>query len=260
MKIGVCGGFERLDAAAAYGFSYLEPSAMGLRSFSQKELLEGKQKAQDLGMTIDGTNGFFNTEVALYFDPQEKIRDYAKRNFENVSLLGGSYCVVGSGTARNVPEGMSYEETFDRFAAIMRLLGETAAPYGIEIILEPLRPKETTLIHTLLEGLALCRKVDHPNVGCLVDFFHFFCCDESLDELDQVREGELRHVHLARPNLDRAYPQKDDAFIVSSWAKKLKEIGYDKRVSLECGFPNGFEKDARDAMQQMQVFLPFVQE
>lgn len=255
MKIGVCGGFDRLIYAKLSGFSYLEPSAMALRSMSRHELMEAKRKVLDVGMSIEGTNGFFSPEFILYQESTEKILDYARRNFENVSFLGGSYCVVGSGKARNVPKGMPMEEGQRRFAEILSLLGEAALPYGIEIILEPLRKQETNLIHTLSEGIDLCRRIDDPNVGCLVDFFHFFCNGESLEDLDHLREGELRHVHLARPNADRAYPQAEDAPVVAAWAAKLKEIGYDRRVSLECGFPNGFEKDAAEAYRQARVFL-----
>ena len=77
---------------------------------------------------------------------------------------------------------------------------------------------------------------------------------EDLNDLNKLRPGELKHVHLARPNPDRDAPIKEDYNVLMVWANKLREIGYTGRVSLECLWKYGFENSVKEAGEQMKVF------
>ena len=67
----------------------------------------------------------------------------------------------------------------------------------------------------------------------MLDLFHFFMNGEDLSVIDGLRPGELGHIHIARPNADRGCPRESDRQTIGEWAKKLKEYGYDGRISLE---------------------------
>jgi sugar phosphate isomerase/epimerase len=255
MKIGVCCGEREFNAAGRSGFAYVEMSAQTVRNLDAEALKALRERAFSEGLTIDGFNGFFSGEVSLYDDPLEKITAYAEKNFYAARELGASYCVVGSGRNRFVPEGMDKKDAEAKFMEIMDGIGDKAGQYGVQVILEPLRYAETNLLNTLSEGIAFCRAVGNPNVSCLVDFYHFFMNGESYDIFDTLRPGEITHVHLARPNQDRVYPKKEDAPVLEQWAGLLRKIKYDRRISLECNWAGGFEAGALEAYPNVSMFM-----
>ena len=103
------------------------------------------------------------------------------------------------------------------------------------------------MINTFEQGLALCRAAGVGNLGCLVDLYHFYKNGEDLSVFDDLEPGDLRHVHLARPDEDRRAPTEADAETLKLWAEKLKASGYDGRVSLECIWGDDFGGEAKTA-------------
>lgn len=247
IRFGVCCLPESFAAAKNAGLDYAEISMAYLHGKSKAELYEIKQKATDNGLCIDGFNGFFGSGISLYGDPLDLILSYSKENFEIANILGGKYCVFGCGWLRKTPDNADKSETEKRFAYILTQIAELAEKYGVELILEPLCTDETDIINTFEEGLRLCRAADIKNLGCLVDFYHFYKNGEDLSVFDSLKPGEPRHVHLARANDDRAAPTEADRETLTVWAKKLKAIGYDKRISLECRWSKDYENDLMTA-------------
>ena len=114
-------------------------------------------------------------------------------------------------------------------------------------------PIERNFINTVDEGAAMCRMTGHSSVGLLVDFYHFYMNGEDLDELGRAADI-LWHAHIARPSRDRGAPKEKDIPAITEYAEVLKRIGYNARLSLECNWQNGVDKDAGDALKVMSVF------
>ena len=254
MKLGVCCAENGFSAVGKSGFSYAEIATAFVRGKDNASILELRKRAEENGLTIDGFNGFFTGNISLYNDPIDKILDFSEEAFNAAAVLGASYCVVGSGAYRAVPEGMDREKAYDRFMNLMDHMGKRAAGYGVEVILEPLRKAETNLLNTFSEGLEFCRAIGNPNVGCLVDFYHFFMNGEELSVFDTVKPGELRHVHIARPDPDRGQPKAEDAVVLKEWADALKRAGYSGRVSVECAWKGDFEQGTKEAYANLDAF------
>ena len=256
MKFGVCGSPAIADDAARAGFDYLELTCATVRDLSDGELDELRKTLAEKGLTVGSLNCFFPSTVHL-IGAQANLPEalnYAERNLNAARRLGVPVCVVGSGGSRKIPEGFDPDEARESFAAFLDQLGDLGAERGVKIALEPLNRSETNLINTVTEGIALCRQIGNRNVGCLVDFYHFFRNGEDLSELDAFRPGELPHVHLARPNVDRNAPGPDDAPVLAAWADKLKQIGYDGSLSLECGWKPNLPSLIGQAAEQLRVF------
>ena len=246
MKIGICRTDDIYDAAVRCGLDYVEPAMCAIRDKQDSELREMRRRAEDKGLTLDGTNGFFGGDVRLY-DDDKAVCDYAARNFEAANIIGASYCVIGSGTARAVPEGGDKQVYLERFAGIIYNVGNVALQYGVEVYIEHLRKEESNIINTFDEAVRFCRGVGLSNVGCLLDLFHFYSSGEDLAELDKLAPGELKHVHIARPNPDRFAPRAEDEKAIKEWTDKLKMIGYDGRLSLECRW-DSFETELAEGV------------
>ena len=256
MKLGICGSEGQFAAAAKNGFAYMDVPLTAVRQLTGDALRALRDKALARGLSMDCFVCFFGPEVTLYGGTkvQEAALEYATRNFEAVRSLGGSICCIGSGGARSAPEGMDRGQAEEELVALLQKLADRAADYGVSLAVEPLRPEETNMINTIADGIRIKRAVDRKNLGCLVDFFHAYSNGEPLSELDRLRPGELIHVHLARPNPDRCAPREEDTDTLTAWRDKLREIGYDGRVTLECVWKPDFDTAAAEAARVMRIF------
>ena len=246
IEIGVCCLPDNFAAVKDAGLDYVEMSMAYLHDKKSEELKEIKRKSDGLGLSTPGFNGFFGGGISLYNDPLDKILSYCKQSFEIANSFDASYCVFGCGWLRRVPEGADKAETEARFADILCNISNLAAGYGVQIALEPLCYDETDLINTFEEGLNVCRRANVKNLGCLVDFYHFYKNGEDLSVFDTLKDGEPCHVHLARPDADRAAPTDKDKETLIKWADKLNAAGYDGRISLECRW-NDFDNELKTA-------------
>jgi len=49
---------------------------------------------------------------------------------------------------------------------------------------------------TLPTGLKLTREAAHPNLGLTFDFYNFWSGLNKFEDMDEIRPGEIRHVHF----------------------------------------------------------------
>jgi sugar phosphate isomerase/epimerase len=101
--------------------------------------------------------------------------------------------------------------------------------------------RQSPYMSTLLTALRTSRQAAHPNFGVMFDFYHFWSGHNRLEDMDQIRPGEITHVHfqdvpdIPRELLDnntRAIPGDGGAPLVSM-LKKLQEKGYAGPLSVE---------------------------
>jgi len=56
--------------------------------------------------------------------------------------------------------------------------------------------RASTFIATLPTALRLVREAGHPNVRPMLDFYHFWSGLSKFEDLEQIRAGEIHHVHF----------------------------------------------------------------
>ena len=234
MKFGVCGGMNRLPSIIEAGYDYIELNFSTLAKMSEEEFVALREELARRNFRAEAFNGFFKADVCLYGKDADlqAIAAYCETAFSRAAQIGGEVAVLGSGGARAIPEGMSKEEAEEQFCRVLTVCGDVAQKYGMRIAIEPLRASECNFINLVSEGAAICRRVNHPAVKLLVDFFHFWCGEEPLSHIADAADV-LIHAHLARPNLDRCMPREEDRETVALWAQALRDIGYTGRLSLE---------------------------
>lgn len=253
MRFGVSCSFDWIPALKDAGYDYIETSLVGLLEKSDEEIAEISKQLEQYDMKLEVVNCFFPFNKSLYSEDAEYFRDHAAKGLRLAASLGCKIAVIGSGGARRIPEDITVELAKKHFSDILRICGEEAEKNGIKIVVEPLRHKETNFIHTITEGIEIATMANHPAVGTLIDFFHFHCNEETLDELDTL-QGPIYHTHLARPSIDRCFPQPCDSETVIAWAQKLKAMGYNDRLSLECRFTSNYKHELKVARQVLESF------
>lgn len=260
MKFGVCCNSDRFDRVSQLGYDYVECGFSTLVSLTDEQMAQFVEKLKNHSLKLEACHGFFGPEVVIV-GPDADIAflpDYVEKGMSRVADLGCEVVVLGSGKARNIPEGFDKETAEKQFMEVLQIVGNIAQKYGVKIAIEPLNSGETNLINTVGECIDIVKKLNHPNVGALADFFHVYKSGESLEAIENA--GELLfHTHLARAKDDRRQPTElDDLEVCKKWAQALKKCGYKGRMSLEGSFLPDFNETVEKVLPALNIFQEIV--
>jgi sugar phosphate isomerase/epimerase len=139
-----------------------------------------------------------------------------------------------------------------RFRPIARILGD----YGIRLGLEFLGPKTLRESFTFpflyrMEGMLAMGEEIGPNVGLLLDAWHWYTSGGTLEDLRALRAEQVVYVHVndapvgipIEEQIDnvRALPGETGVIDIVGFLKTLQAIGYDGPVT-----PEPFKKELND--------------
>jgi len=249
MRFGICTSIENIAKVKAMGFDYLEASVSTTAGYSEEEFESACRLVGETEFPLECFNVLFPGEISLIgpgADPAP-VRDYLHHAFPRIKRLGARKVVFGSGRSRYCPEGTGFARAYRELVAMTALIGETAAQYGIEIVIEPLNRTETNTINSLGEGAILAAHVNLPHVGLLADSYHMFMDGDPMGDIPRV--GEIRHTHIACLE-GRGYPLKAEGGI-GSFFQALKSINYGGTMSIE-GNSDDMDRDAPLALEIMK--------
>jgi sugar phosphate isomerase/epimerase len=185
-------------------------------------------------------------------DPQVRRRtvDYLRAEIDFCADVGGARMVIGSPKQRNVPEGESYEQVWERTVAAFRSLAGHAAARGVRLCIEPLGASETNFICTAAEARRLVEAVDRPAFRMLLDVKAM--CEDEGPIPDIIRRSAPYLEHFHANDQDRRGP----GFGATDFrpiAAALKEIGFAGYVSVEVfDFSAGPERIASESLRYLR--------
>jgi sugar phosphate isomerase/epimerase len=104
------------------------------------------------------------------------------------------------------------------------------------------------------------REAAHPNVGVMFDFYHFWSGNNKLEDMDQIRPGEIQHVHFQDvPDIPRELFDNNTRVIpgdgvapVVPMLKKLAEKGYAGPLSVELFLPKFRDGSPYEAAREIK--------
>ncbi len=223
---------EKFDMMEELGIEGFEPGGMELVENANEIAQALKGRNIKISALCAGFDGFILSKDA-------GIKADFDRTMREIIDAGGQF---GSTGVIMVPafNGQSdtamphTQETRDYLCEELRKLGEYALSKGTTVILEPLNRREAFYLRLVEDAAAICRDVNCEGVKCMGDFWHMQ--EEPSDYAAFISAGKyLQHVHMASRG-HRRMPGEDgelDNYI--DGFRALKEIGYDKYVSFECG-------------------------
>ncbi|MBO5197094.1 MAG: sugar phosphate isomerase/epimerase [Lachnospiraceae bacterium] len=260
MRFGCCIGMNAEDVLgekkirylAEAGYDYFEAALVDLVKLTGEQIERLLAISQETGIACEAANVFFPGTLRLTGEnvDRAKFEAYVTSSLAVAGRIGVQSLVLGSSGAKNIPEGFPYERAYEQLVEELRFIDKEAAKNGVTVVIEPLNRRESNLIVSLKEGHELVHAAEFTNIRLLVDLFHF--CRENDDPQWIVDYKEdLRHVHIANPG-DRRYPTgplpEFDWFFA-----KLKEAGYDSRISVEANMKN-FEADAKAFIENVKHY------
>ncbi len=260
MKFACCIGLEALDKLQIlrnHGYEAYETGFSGLMNAPDEKIAAMAEKSKELGMPCASHNGMFPGSIQLLGGKEvyAEVDEYLDKTFEKAKPLGSPVVVLGSGKAREIPEGMSLDEAKERFCALLSdVIAPNAKRHGVVIAIEELRREECNFINNCREAMEIIRAVGKPEVQLLIDYYHSMLGGDKLPELASYGSA-IKHVHIASPKNNRHVPTIDDIGDCRSFFAALKLAGYDGAVSLEGGTGDNFESAIAEAIKVMKEAL-----
>ena len=243
--IGVNGSpDELLDAAVEYGYEALSVPAQWLEGWSAKQKKAYRKKAEKNNISW-GANGL---PVEFRKSEQQFKSDLAALpgHAQNLADIGvtriGTWLVSGHDT-------LTYNENMklhaDRLRDCARVLGKHGIALGLEYLGTPALRHNARFawLSTGRELKELIALIGEPNVGVVLDSYHWYTAQETADDLKIWSNEEIIAVDVNDANgqlalndqtdVARELPGATGVIDITAFLKTLAEIGYDGPLRAE---------------------------
>ena len=242
-ELGIIAPLEQDSLAYASGFRMLGESVgrMLSPSLTGEQFAENLQRIKKAKCKVVLCNIFFpgNIKIAGPDVNETRVLGYADSVFSRAKTAGIGLIVLGSGTARRIPDNYDTTKAKRDFVALCRKLSVVAARYEIMIALESLQSAETNFLISLNSAAEIVRSVNHPNLRLNADIFHMLRQGESpqsiIDAADILIYSEIAEKQ------SRSLPGVvGDDF--KPWLRALRKANYKGHIFIE-GNSNDLRKD-----------------
>ena len=177
----------------------------------------------------------------------EKVERTCREFASAAGEIGCEYLVVVPGKR---PPGVTDSEVKGETVSALEAFADIAASHNVKVALEFLGFTWCS-VRTLERAWEIVAEVDRPDVGLVIDTFHFHVGGSSLAALRRIEASKLFIFHINDCE-NRPAPQLQDAhrllpgegiLPVRRIADELKAIGYDRLASIEIFRPEYWERD-----------------
>jgi sugar phosphate isomerase/epimerase len=236
---------RQLELAQANGFEALDlPMAHLLSMLRGSRLSQIKEMFSRHGLRCGGWQLPFNQEG----DQAEFTGGLSSlpRAAELARALGSPWCFSW---IEPYSDELSFAANTTRYIKRMRLIADVLGENDCRIGLEAIGPRSLLVghrhpfVHTIPAALELFAAIDRPNVGLLLDSFHWYTSHGGVAELRGLKASQVVYVHVndAIPGIDvdeqlddvRLLPGASGVIDLVTFLKILNEIEYDGPVAVE---------------------------
>ena len=223
---------EKFDYMESLGVVGFEPGGRGLagRVNEIQQALNGRNIK--VSAICAGFDGFILAE-----DPAVKAQfDSTMREIiAAAGELGSTGVIMVPAFNGQTPCKPHSRETREYLCEQMHELGEFALKHNTTVILEPLNRREAHYLRQVADAAAICRDSKSAGVKCMGDFWHM--SEETSDYAALLAAGPeyLQHVHIASRGNRKMPGENGEVDNYVDGFRALKQMGYDKYVSFECG-------------------------
>lgn len=243
--IGVnLGQEELLDKALKYGFEAILPIPAQLAAMTsdQRSQFVGKLKSHNLSWDAAGLPVDFRQTDQLFREGMSQLPELA-------DALQKSKVNRMSTWIMPTHQELTYFENFKQHAARLKEITQVLKDYDIKLGLEYVGPKTLTSLHkypflsSMKEAFELINEIDVTNLGIQLDSFHWYCAEESVEDLealtnDQIVTCDLNDATAGRTvaeqiDGERELPGDSGVIDLKGFIHALIKIGYDGPVRAE---------------------------
>jgi len=246
MKFAICNetyqdeSFDKVcEDAAACGYDGIEIApftfAPDPSTLTERDGEKIAKTAQAAGLEVVGLHWLLVKPPGLSITSadasvRERTGQFVQHLARLCASMGGKVMVWGSPKQRWIDDEASRDRARNDAIDVVRRVCEVAGPLGVKIAMEPLSPAEANFLTTAEEGIAFIKEVDHPACQLLLDVKAMSSESDPYPTVIQRGAPHLAHFHANDAN--KRGPGFGDVDF-HPIAKALKDVGYDKYVSVE---------------------------
>lgn len=247
-----------VKAAAQAGFDLIEIWAAKLRRYLDTHT------AQDLQLLLQEHRMLpysINSIEHITFRSRERHAELLRECSELCEIAEQIDCDHLVVVPSPRPDGISEKGIIEESVQTLRQLSRVASGGRVKLAFEFLGPPDCS-VRTLAQCREIISRVDRSNVGLVIDTFHFYVGDSSLDSISELDPSRLFIFHINdaenRPKSEledrhRLLPGLGILPLREIWSA-LQNIGYDRMASVEIFRPEYWEWDPFDlASRAMQA-------
>lgn len=245
MRFGICTSVEKSAAVKAAGWDYVEEGVQRLLAATVPDSeWRGADVVKSASLPTPAGNTLVPGSLKIVGPDADlsRLEAYMRIVLRRAEMVGMRTLVFGSGGARHVPDGFDRARAREQIVAFASMSARIAANHGVTLVVEPLNRGECNIINSVAEGMEYVRAVNHPNLQCLVDSYHFWLEDEPLENLRAAMPW-IKHVHVA-DKVGRVAPGLSGQSDYKPFFRVLKQGGYNGLISFEGKAMDDFETTA----------------
>jgi sugar phosphate isomerase/epimerase len=235
---------EAIDLAQRHGFESVFPIAAELAVLSDRELgeLHAELEARKLVFGAAFLAVDFRRDDATFEQGLLELPAYARALQRAGVRRTGTWLPPSSDSLTYL---QYFKQTASRLRQVARVLGEHEVRLGLEYVgpRTAWTVRRYPFLHTLAETRDLIAEIGLPNVGLVLDSWHWFHAGDTVADIQALRNEHVVAVDLNdAPSTIPKDQQKDGArelpmatgvIDVGSFLKALLGIGYDGPVRAE---------------------------
>lgn len=218
---------QRLEKVAEAGYHAVE-LVREFDKWSDDDFRRANAKKRSLGMTFDATAGVW-TGIA---DPgvRAAFLEDLRKFLPVAHTLECPAIIVLSG---NRVEGLSREAQHQACIEVLKRAADIAEKQDLTLLLENIDPEENPKYYltSVAEGFAIIRKVDHPRVKFLYDFYHEQIAEGNLIQKLENNIDLVGLVHIA--DVPGRHEPGTGEINYGNIFRKLAELKYDRYAAME---------------------------
>ncbi len=249
-----------LDMAIRKGFEAIVPLPNDLLKMDVEEKISfiQKKKARKISWDAAGLPLDFRKSGELFRQELKTLPDKCKVMREVEADRMNTWIMP---THKELTYLQNFKQHTKRLKEVARILGD----YGIRLGLEYVGPKTLMtsarypFIHTMKELKELIDNINLPNIGLQLDAFHWFCAEESVEDILNLDQAMIITVDLndaksgrtAAEQIDneRELPGDSGVIDLKAFLEALVKIGYDGPVRAEPFNKKLNEKNDHEAIE-----------
>jgi sugar phosphate isomerase/epimerase len=197
--IGVKANFaQTLDYAIQYGYEAIHPFTQEvMKEYSAGQLSEmlARMKAHNLSYGSINIPVEYRKDEAKFREDLKGLKAFCQTMEKQKASLINTWIFPSH------PE-LTYNENMQQHGQRLGECAKIMKDHGIRLGLEYLGQRTTMnrnrypFISTLKETKELIGAIGQPNVGIVLDSFHWYCADDTLADIRTLKGSEVTHVDL----------------------------------------------------------------
>jgi hydroxypyruvate isomerase len=218
----------RLEKVAEAGYHAVELVGGEYKDWSDEDFRRANRKRHELGITFDVTAGLAHGVADP--DAREAFLSDLRQALPAMEKIECPAIIVMSG---NVVPGKSHNDQHQSCIEGLKRAAEIAEKNDLTILLENIDLEENSRYYlwSVAEGFEIIRKVDHPRVRFLDDFFHEQISEGNLIEKLEKNIDKVGLMHVA--DVPGRHEPGTGEINYTNIYRKLAMLKYDRYVAME---------------------------